>query len=272
MIIKGVNLGEVSVEFNKISNYDWTNNPKLMNIVKKIEDLYLNIKEQAQKENINSLLVDENGKVVIEEHAVNHRCSNSLKSLNTISNYGLLASEWFGKLESEREGCFCTFVSRMKGENYPYRGDLYEDDRSRLNMGNDVILFFDDNNPLMKYLLHLDYFEFEYQKQTNPDYRSLYTTDELEILEELIEPLSPAGKNMRQSYDFKTNYWSAIPGGIPSEFINGICIKNNNYSDDELDEISFLFPNAVLFNSSRNVLRYPYVHCNSINKIKSSKL
>ena len=83
--------------------------------------------------------IDDNGNVVIPLNALNHRCSNSIESLKNISKYGLLASEWFGELESEREGCFCTFLSRMKGENYPYSGDLAEDDRSRLNLGENVI-------------------------------------------------------------------------------------------------------------------------------------
>ena len=203
--------------------------------------------------------IDDDGFVVIPQHALNHRCSKKIESLREISNHGLLASEWFGELESEREGCFCTFLSRMKGEDYPYYGDLAEDDKSRLTIGNNVILFFDETNFLMKYLLHLDYFEFEHQKEINPNYSSLYSSDELEILEKLIEPLSPAGKDMRKSYDFKTNYWSAIPGGIPSSLINGICIKNNNYSSQELDEINALFPSAVVFGSDKKVLRYPLI-------------
>ena len=59
----------------------------------------------------------------------------------------------------------------------------------------------------------------------NPNYSLLYTPNELEILEELVEPLSPVGKEMIKAYDFKTNYWSAIPGGIPFKLVNGICIK-----------------------------------------------
>ena len=263
MIIKGANLGEVSVELKGISNYEWTDNKELKEIIQKLESLYLNIQNQAKEQQIKPMTYDENGKVIIDKHAINHKCSNSIESLRTISNYGLLASEWFGELESEREGCFCTFVSRMKGTNYPYRGDLAEDDRSRLNIGKNVILFFDENNPLMKYLLHLDYFEFAHQKQTNPNYKTLYTPEELDILEKLIEPISPSGKDMRKPYNFKTNYWSAIPGGIPSELINGICIKNNNYSEEELDEISRLFPNATIFKNNLVIVHYPYLETNT---------
>lgn len=259
MIIKGANIGEKNVKYRNLSEYEWTNNPKLIEIIKKLEFLYLSIEEQLKNQIVNPMIIDDSGIVDIPKNSLNHRCSNSMESIREISKHGILASEWFGELESEREGRFCVFVSRMKGDNYPYHNVFAEDDKSRLSIGRNIILFFDDENPLMKYLLHLDYFEFEHQKQDNPDYCSLYTPDELEILEQLIEPLSPAGKGMRKPYDVKTNYWSAIPGGIPAGLVNGICTKNNNYSESELDEISYLFPNAALFDSCKKVLRYPLV-------------
>lgn len=259
MTINGANLREASVNFNKLSNIHWTNDKRISEIINYLEKLYVSIQQEANQQSINQMKV-EDGKVIIEEHALNHRCSSSIDSLKMISMYGVLASEWFGILESEREGCFCAFVSRMKGEKYPTHGDLAEDDKSRLNIGKNVILFFDDKNQILKYLLHLDYFEFEHQKQVNPQYKQLYTPDELKILEELIEPISPAGKYMRCDHDFKTNYWSAIPGGIPSQFINGICIKKNKYSEEELNELNLLFPNAVIFNSLREVIRYPIIN------------
>ena len=106
MIIKGANLGEVSVELKGISNYEWTDSKELEEIIKKLENLYLNIRTQAKEQQIKPMGYDENGNVIIEKYAINHRCSNSVESLRTIANYGLLASEWFGELESEREGCF----------------------------------------------------------------------------------------------------------------------------------------------------------------------
>ena len=259
MIIEGTNLGRKNVEYRKLSEYNWTDDRNLIEIIKKLEALYLSIEDKSKLEIINSMNVDSDGNVIIPQHALNHRCSNSLECLKNISQHGLLSSEWFGELESELEGRFCTFVSRMKGSDYPHHGDLAEDDKSRLNIGRNVILFFDEENILIKYLLHLDYFEFEHQKQSNPNYFQLYTLEELEILEKLIEPISPAGKNMRKSYNFKTNYWSAIPGGIPSCLINGICVKNNNYSEDELDEINAMFPNAIIFDSKKKILRYQLI-------------
>ena len=151
MIIRGANIGTKNVEYKKLSDYDWTDNTEL---IKKLELIYLSIEEQLKYQVINPMDI-EDGNVVVPKNALNHRCSNSIDSLQEISNHGLLASEWFGELESEREGCFCTFVSRMKGSDYPYFGDLAEDDKSRLNIGKNVILFFDEKNPLMQHLLIL---------------------------------------------------------------------------------------------------------------------
>ncbi len=259
MIIRGANLGEVSAEIKKLSDYSWTDDENYKQIIVKVENLYLNIKDEAKNYPVNSLSIDLDGNVILKEHAVYHRCSNSLESLKAISEHGILASEWFGALESEREGCFCAFITRMKGDNFPFKGALGEDDKSALNIGKNVNLYFDDDSYLFKYLLHLDYFEFAHQKKVNPNYRELYSADELEILEKLIETLSPSGKDMRKDYDFKTNYWSAIPGGVPSAFINGVCIKNNKYTNEELDEISKLFPHAVIFDANKKVLRYPFI-------------
>lgn len=258
MIIKGANLGNVQVEYKKLSEYNWTDDNTLKEKIIALENLYYSLYEKSKESEITPMMIDETNHVIIKSSMVNHRCHSDINTLKTISEFGVLASEWFGILEDEREGCFCTFVSRMKKEDYPFKGDLAEDNYSRLNIGKNVILFFDETSPIMQYLLHLDYFEFEHIKKTAPDVvNQIYEKEEIELLEKLIEPLSPGGLDMRKNYDFKTNYWSAIPGGIPPFLINGICIKNNNYSDEELDIISNLFPRAVVFNSKKEVIRYP---------------
>ena len=43
MIIKGANIGEKNVKYSNLSEYEWTNNPKLIEIIKKLEFLYLSI-------------------------------------------------------------------------------------------------------------------------------------------------------------------------------------------------------------------------------------
>lgn len=258
MLVKGANLGKVDVEFNLLSNFDWNADKEEKEIILYLENLYKSLENKKDMYLVNEFPVRD-GKVIIKPGMINHRCSNDLDVLGYISKYGVLASEWFGILESEREACFCAFVSRLKNSDYKLKGDLAEDNYSRLNVGKDVLLFFDELNPVMKYLLHLDFFEYEKIKKDNKDkIPLLYTEKEIQIFDRLIEPISPGGKDMRQDFDYKTNYWSAIPAGIPSFLINGICVKNNNYSLDEIEEISKMFPNAVLFNSNLSVLCYSY--------------
>ncbi len=257
MKIIGANLGQEEGEYNKLSHYLWTDDKDIEKIIINLENMYLGFLNKFDSPVID-FPIDENGKAKIVPGMVNHRCDNSLDSLSNISKYGILASEWFGIPESEREGCFCAFVSRMKPESYKILGSMGEDNHSRLNIGRNVILFFDDTNPVMKYLLHLDYFEYEKIKQEDKSkLNELYTKEEIELFDKLIEPFSPAGKNMRKPYDFSVNYWSAIPGGIPSFLVNGICIKKNNYTEEELDKISEMFPNATIFKNDLEVVRYP---------------
>ena len=268
MILKGANLGNVETDFANLSTYNWFDDKELNDCVLYLEKLYFSLCEKSKEFPCKSMLLDTNGLVDIKPNLINHRCSSELDALKNISLYGVLASEWFGILESEREGCFCVFVTRMKNKSYPYRGDLGEDNHSRLNVGRNVILFFDETNPVMQYLIHLDYFEYAKIKKESPELiTKKYTKDEILLLDKLIGPLSLAGNDMRKNYDFKTNYWSAIPGGIPSYLINGVCIKNNNYTDEELNEISSYFPNAIIFNAKKEILR-----CQNLNtEIKKYK-
>lgn len=270
MIIKGANLGNVEGDFKELSKHDLVDSDYLKDKISILERLYYNLYEKSKNSEITPMSIDVDNNVIIKPYTVNHRCSSDLNNLKLISEYGVLASEWFGLLESEREGCFCTFVSRMKNNNYAFKGELAEDNYSRLNIGQGVVLFFDDTNPIMQYLLHLDYFEFEHIKETSPEsIHQIYTKEEIDLLENLIEPLSPSGKGMRHQYDFKTNYWSAIPGGIPPFLVNGVCIKKTNYSNEELDELSSLFPNAVIFNNEKKVVRYPYKLDNEVARHSS---
>lgn len=258
MIINGANLGKVEVNYNRLSNYSWSENKDIKKLILYLENLYYEISKKEKDFEISQFPIDNNGKVLIEPGMLNHSCSGDIEILKNISKYGILASEWFGVLESEREGCFCTFLSRMKNDDYKYKGSLAEDNYSRLNIGKNVLLFLDAKNPIMQYLLHLDYFEYEnIKKNNNESIRNKYSDEEIELFDKLIEPISPAGTDMRKDYDFKFNYWSAIPGGIPSFLINGICIKKIEYSEDQLDELNELFPNATIFKNNLDIVRYP---------------
>ena len=259
MIISGANLENTEVEYKRLSEVKWTDSEEINKQILYLEKLYLSLYEKARETEINPIEIDNDNRVVVKPYMAFHRSNSDLNTLRMISEKGILATEWFGLLESEREGCFCTFISRIKRVDYPYLGDLAEDNYSRLNVGNNVLLFLDQENPIMKYLVHLDYFDYIHLKNTNPDcINEKYTIEEIDLLDKLIAPISPSGKGMRVNHDFKTNYWSAIPGGIPPFLVNGICIKNVKYTDEELENISMMFPKAIIFNSKKEIARHPY--------------
>lgn len=110
MIIKGANLGNVEGEFKELSKHDLVDSDYLKDRVSILEKLYFILYEKAKDSEITPMSIDENNNVIIKPYMVNHRCSSDLNNLKLISEYGVLASEWFGLPESEREGCFCTFV------------------------------------------------------------------------------------------------------------------------------------------------------------------
>lgn len=260
MKINGANLGEKEVEYRHLSEYPYFKDTR-QEVVKKLEQLFLRIMEESQKTEIKPFS-QKDGKVIIQPGMINHRCSNSIDALRTISQFGILASEWFGVIESEREGVFCSFVDRIHDEE---DSDEKRRQRSKIlnlqrikSISNDLVLFFDDTNSIMERLLHLDYFEFEKVKQQTPEkLHELYSEEEIELFESIIEPFSPAGKNYHTKDLLPYCDWSAIPGGIPSALVNGICIKNNKYEKEYIEEITKLFPNATIFNGELEIVYEP---------------
>ena len=262
MKITGANLGAVEVEYKLSSEYPFFSD-KRQDVVKKLEQLYLNLQEESQKNDIRPFPQND-GKVEILYGMVNHRCSNSLDSLRTLSQYGVLASEWFGQIESEREGVFCCFVDRIHEE---HNSDEVRQNRARMlnsqrlkSSGHDILLFFDDTNPVMKQLLHLDYFEYEKVKQQIPEkLTEMYSMEEIELFEQIIAPFSPCSRNFHTMNTLSYCDWSAIPGGIPSTLINGICTKNKSYDEEYIEEVAKLFPNATIFNGNLEILYTPTI-------------
>lgn len=257
MKIRGANLGAKEVEYKPLSARKFFKGNRQA-VVKKLEQLYLNLFEESKETDIQPF-PQKDGKVEILAGMVNHRCSSSLDSLRALSQYGILASEWFGQIESEREGVFCSFVDRIHSEEE--RSSRAEAlNRQRLKSRNDhfIVLFLDSANPIMEKLLHLDFFEYERIKQLNPEQISeIYTSEEIEIFEQIIEPFSPGGKNFHTQNMLPYCDWSAIPGGIPSALVNGICTKTKIYSKEEIEEITKLFPNATIFNGELEIIYTP---------------
>ncbi len=245
-----------------------TNKQRTEKLLRALEIFYSRCYDQAQNSNTEPLEIKD-GKVVIPEGTIYHRLSNNIstESLESISSCGILATEWFGALESEIEGRFCAFASRTLDEdsidysNYSYKGKqkCLSRIRSSIHNTDNCVLFFDTNNEIMQELSRLDYFEYEHIKAQNPEKLSeIYSKEEIELFEFLIEPLSGGGKNFHNNETMNTYDWLAIPAGIPPQLVNGIML-NNNCPDlqSKIETIKTLFPNATIFDQSKSVISMP---------------
>jgi len=205
-----------------------------------------------------------------------HCMAVNLQSLRNISISGLVASEWFGILESENEAYLCTFLDTLH-ENVPERvfgksptgeeinymrkySESVKNFRSAFG-SNSITLFFDMNNPIMKMLMNFDFFEYLKIRNENKDkLKEIYPSKLIDLYENVV-----GAENFRFSSKFhndnayRTKSWLAIPLGIPPMLINGICINSKFMPQFEssIEEISTLFPNATIFNENKEVITYP---------------
>lgn len=259
MIIRGANLGEHEVKFRALSKWKYFDGDLIENnkILEDIEQIYLKNYKKSKEIDVKPMLHEE-GKVLIKPGMVNHSCSSHLDSLSSISKLGILASEWFGKPESEAEGLFCVFLDRIHEEtNSQAKHENIKTMKGKAD-NSQVVLFFDDEHPVMKDLLHLDYFEYEKIKQLQPEMLDeIYTEEEKNIFDNIIEPYSEFGAHFHVTSGIPYCDWSAIPGGIPPFLVNGICIGQMESSKEYLEQISSFFPNATIFDSERNIVKMP---------------
>ncbi|MCR5553430.1 MAG: hypothetical protein K6F08_01670, partial [bacterium] len=169
----------------------------------------------------------ENGKVKMYDGQIYHRCNPSMQTLKGISVGGVLASEWFGKRESEGEGFLCAFAAKRITTGQEVRDNF--DRNWRRPKRNQCFLYFDEKNPLMQALEKIDYFEYEHQKSilTKEELEKRYSPGMIKLFDQLIEPMSSAGKNFHSDSSKMSYGWLAIPGGIPSQLINGIHLSTD---------------------------------------------
>ena len=127
--------------------------------------------------------------------------------------------------------------------------------------------FFDETNSIFKQLLHLDYFEYEKVKNQSLDKLiEIYNEEEIELFEQIIAPFSLGGRTFHTKGILPYCDWSAIPGGIPSKLINGICIKNNDFDKEYIEQVEKLFPNATIFKGNLEILYRPIKNTNKLIK------
>ena len=224
--------------------------------IEKITDQHLT---EAETSNVTPLAVID-GKADIQPGCIIHRRNADIESIRAISQSAFLASEWFGMLESEKEGRFCSFATRLIDQNDPTLNPNRVNYHKRVSVADkqNITFYFDQDHPLMQKLIRLDYFEYARRVKESPEeIKEFYSDDEINMFEKLIYPLSIGGRDYHLS-DNKTRHkdWIAIPGAIPSELVNGISIHTENESlMENLEEIAKMFPNATIFDQKGNVLR-----------------
>lgn len=260
--INGLNLGDIlDAKFEKLSecSFDgvFEQETEMKEQIKLLEQFTENVYKNAEETQTNPL-PENDDKVIIENGTPYHKKGSiDLDTLRKISVGGLLASEWFGQLESEAEGRFCAFINSSIDETSNVPSFRKQNIGKRFALGpKQCVIYFDKTNPIMQMLMKFDFFEYRHLKSTSPEkIEQLYPKEIIDIYENLIAPMSPAGKKFHDNPALPFYDWLAIPGGIPPELINGICI---NSKDEELmskiDEISKMFPYATIFNESQKVL------------------
>lgn len=229
---------------------------QVQDLLKDLENLYCSIYNKADKEVdiLTPLTISDKGEVVVEERTPYHKVNADIDMLDSISKFGVVASEWFGMLEAEKEGRYCAFATKSTSSNtsHPMRN------RNQIKScpKEECKLIFDVHHPVMQKLLAIDYFEYakvlysgseEDLSQYSPRIRNIY--------DNLIDPLSHA-KKMHTNDKLEFYDWLAIPCGIPPQLIVGVVINTENVEMiKNLDKISQMFPNATIFDQNMHTLR-----------------
>lgn len=260
--IYGANMGtEKGLKFAMLSEakHEVEYTDEELEIVKGFEKKILELYERAENGSLDETTVNppqiEDGKLVVKVGLVSHCCAGNMETLRNMAVGGILASEWFGKRESELEGFMCAFASKFVVHSHPML-DRWEKDRVHPGRRGGCVILFDESNPLMQALINNDFFEYEYIKRTTPEkLPELYSPEIIKFFDMIVEPMSPAGKKMHdRDRPRQSSGWLAIPGGIPPQLINGIGIGAESELYEHVDEIREMFPNAIIYNENLEVI------------------
>lgn len=261
--IDGANLWDVKgVNLDLLTNH-FEGDEATMEAIRNLQNYYLQILNDDS--HVSSMEIKD-GKVLITDGKIYHQLGGSIdiSKLKSISEIGIVATEWFGILESEQEGFFCTFLNEVKqGQNLRgTRRHLPPEDYpsySRKELA-ECTFYFDEKNPVMQELLSLDYFEYQKIKKNAPEnLKKLYPQWIIDFYQEINDEQCRFSSTFHDN-EAKVQYtWHAIPGGIPPQFINGMCINSLSELNNHIEEIKLLFPNATIFNENRDVIYAPKI-------------
>lgn len=253
------------VEFNMISEGKidrWVFEPEELEQVKVLEEKTKRAYEAAETTKVTPMETKD-GKVVLKLGAPFHRAIQDKQAIKNIAAGGILASEWFGAPESAGEGAFCAFLNTVVTQEHldktiAFTGYRKQNIRAQHADTRQCVFYFDDTNPIMQTLMQMDYFEYEHVKNNTPeDLPKLYPQEVIDLFDKLIEPNSGGGKTFHDNPEYKFYDWLAIPGGIPPQLINGLCVHSSREDIlEDLSQIQKAFPNATIFDENDNVLSY----------------
>lgn len=109
--------------------------------------------------------------------------------------------------------------------------------------------------------MRYDFFEYLKIKKEHPKkLKEIYPIELIDLYEEVCCAnflVKGGSSSFHDGTDYMRKTWLATPLGIPSFLINGICINSKSKIINHLDEISEMFPNTVIFNERREVIKYP---------------
>lgn len=276
--IEGGNLRKQDdVSFDLISNHFSNLSDESKKILEHWQNFYFQIFEKLQNNEFptNPLKV-ENGVVIVDNGQLFHRSLASIETFKGISKVGIVATEWFGILESENEAYCCAFLDQLQ-EELPYKefGRLLNKEEERyLNQYREALhnrnaafssypsfatFFLDNSNQIMQMLMKFDFFEYLKNKKEHPEkIKEIYPTELINLYEKVCDAENMEfSSKFHDANNYKRKTWLAIPLGIPPFLINGICINSKSEIINHLDEISEMFPNAIIFNENKDVLKYP---------------
>jgi len=154
---------------------------------------------------------------------------------------GIVPSEYFGILESEREACFCVSLARTYERNQ--QDDPLRISRCALKSNGQFKGYISENYPSDNVYFILD--EQIYSEIEKNNYFAIkqYKSDsqaQIDAKQAKIDALSPDEQVLYKTLNtfshgvssYEESEWFAFPGGIPSKYINGIVMDSRLMDTD----------------------------------------
>ena len=200
---------------------------------------FLALRQEKFDINQYQLYLDKDKKAYFPKGTLIHGTSASVETLRNISETGILACEFLGKVE-DGETFYCADFHRVPCDTLVsvYDSEFVPDWKTPFNRVNNNIAFVINPSSKLGGLLYYDLLDSKFDN--NLEVRNIINTSAI-----------PRG-----FLDENRGKGSAILGGIPANAISGIVIGDKLLEDDSfIKEIQNLFPSAYLITRNGNILK-----------------